>query len=227
MIGQREKIRKLKEIADSGNRDAQIEYGILRFYGGEGVVKNREIAHDYLFRNVGINLEGFPGLDFKMGDPMANFYLGYMTYIEGQTPPVMKESVVIKAWHHFYRSAKEGGIIDGMRMLARIGKDKKASFKIESGQWVEDKNLMLPCAWAYLAQARSAVNEYESIPRSKVNQSNDSEKLVFHFEKEERLTKDNPSLLQEALNLAEKWNEEIDFEIERPSIDEIVFGEKS
>lgn len=227
MIDQREIIRRLKEIADSGNRTAQIEYGILRFYGGEGVVKNREIAYDYLFRNVGINTECFPDLDFRIGDPMANFFVGFLTYIEGQTPPVMKENVVIKAWHHFYRSAKEGGIVDGMMTLARIGKEKKASFKIEKDQWVNAGDLTLSCAWAYLAQARSVVNEHASIPRSKVNQSNEAEKLVFYFEKEERLTKDNPSLLQEASNLAEKWNEEIDFEVKRPSIKEIVLGGKS
>ena len=119
------------------------------------------------------------------------------------------------AWPYFDKAARKGGIVDAMVKLAQIGKEEKVSYEKTPDfeppkrplRYHEAKNLLLPCAWAYLAQARDHA---------------EAAKLVRHFEREEPSTANNPDLLREAQNKAEEWEQSIVWEAKHPSIDEII-----
>lgn len=210
MSEQREKIGKLIKIADSSDAVAQTEYGRLLLEGGNGVVKNEKKAKKYLSKPADSKRRGFErgGCDGE-GYPLASYYLGLLflrKYGFGDQ----------NVWTYFDKAARRGGIVNAMVMLARIGKEAKVSYEKTqcSGPlgYHKVEDLLLPCAWAYLAQARA---------RDRA----EADKLVQHFEQEEPLTAKNPDLLEESIDNAEKWNrgdQSIVWEAKPPSIDEII-----
>lgn len=206
MSEQKEKIDKLKKIADSGDEEAQFVYGLLRLKGGNGVVKNEEKAREYLFKSAdskGRDRES--GCD-ALGYPLACYHIGLYyskKYSSGDQI----------TWEFFENAARKGGIVDAMVWLARIGKEAGFSYEKQFGQYMKS-DLSISCAWAYLAQARAA----------RARDRAEADKLVQHFEQEEPSTAKNPDRLRESQNKADEWDQDrsIGCEAKPPSIDEII-----
>lgn len=209
MRNQREKIDKLVEIADSGDAEARAVYGLLLLEGGNGVVKDERKAVVYLSKSADSEGRG----DYRDGDgyPLASYYFGLFHHGEYEA---LREHFFVGpeyAWPYFDKAAWNGGIVDAMVKLAQIGKEKKVSYEKSPYprplMYHKVEDLLIPCAWAYLAQARAA----------RARDRAEADKLVQHFEQEEPST-----LLQKAKNEAGEWNQRIVWEAKPPSIDEII-----
>ncbi len=209
MSEQREKIGKLLKIADSGDEEAQFVYGLLRLKGGNGVVKNEIEAVGYLSKSA--DSKGRRDHRDGEGYPFASYYFGLFHHGEYEA---LRERFFVgpeHAWPYFDKAAWNGGIVDAMVKLAQIGEEAKVSYEKSPYprplMYHKVENLLIPCAWAYLAKARDHA---------------EADKLVRHFEQEEPSTANNPDLLQEAQNEADEWNQRIVWEAKPPSIDEII-----
>lgn len=243
MNNQREKISELIRLADSGVPEAQKEYGIMLLEGGDGVVRNPKRGFLYLKKATEVDSSKYTSLDVGgicFGDPFANLHLGFV-YLGGFKVPDIQFNHE-RSWTHFKRSA-DRGVVDTMLMLARSRKQGRPCFEqIYEGQSLvvcRGFDLLIPFAWAYLAQARTVLrDEYAvEIPewcegwthvsqksggakptqKGRIRQSLQASELVDYYEK---LAKDDQ--LETAREQAEKWNQTIDFEPRDHTVEEIL-----